>query len=357
MRVLFGLGLGLLLAFGCGDERTAEMDAGGESDGGAADAAIVDGGASDAALDAGADAAVADAGVDGGPPEVDAGPPMLRCPSGTPDRDARAQGSQCCARTNHMGADEFALRLAYMDIHAPESLSSLVIETALNDELIAERFTWLVDVSSVEGTVAMRSGFGRSNVDGSFAFAMDDAPAPGDPSRWNPVTLTGTQTGDEIMAAADVSSFTLPIFDEVGGVALELPTRGLVLESMHVDEDHSCVGEARISEYDLDYAGGGDVATLTAYLTVADAMAANVDLPGLQDNLCDFLAGRAMTAFMGMPENFCVRNPQSEWPFQPDAFCSGGACTHGAAGDCGAEMCNAWQLEIAFAAHGVTVSN
>ena len=315
-----------LAGVGCGDDggTTTPMDGGGAADGGGSTEAV--------------------------------------CPSGTPDRDSRVEGSLCCARTDNMGGEAYGLRVAYMDIAKPASLANALIQTALNGALVEERFTWLGALSRDrgDGGGTIRTSSGADNGDGTFAFAEGNATGEGDPNRWDPVTLMGTRAGDNITADAGATSFTLPIFDDDGALSIELPAQGLSLTGMHTDEANTCVGEAGRNNYDLDYSGGGDVAGLKVYITVADAMGANLDVPPITDNLCDFLAGRQGTMVEGMPEDFCAANADNydTWTFAPDSFCDeAGTCTLGAAADCGENTCNAWELEISFAAHGVSISN
>ena len=300
-------------------------------------------------------------GDDGGTTDTDAGTvdgggtTEVTCPNGTPETDGRI--GPCCARVDNMDAADFGLRVAGMEISKPASLASPLIQTSLNAALIEERFTWLVDITgaAADGDVSIRTGFGDANCDGTFAFAVDGAPdEPVD--RWNPITVAGTLANGNYTTGTSDATFTLPIFTDDGELSIELPARAFTLQSMNVTDANTCVGTAGTRGYDVTDDAGDYVAELTVYITMADSMERDLVIPGaIDDNLCDFLAGNIMTTD---PADYCAEVDITEFTYPPDAYCDeAGACTTGSAADCGDNTCNAWELQIAFAAHGVSISN
>ncbi|MCS6798813.1 MAG: hypothetical protein NZ898_09820 [Myxococcota bacterium] len=276
----------------------------------------------------------------------------VRCPTGERIPDPGGLMGACCYRaSNATRLDAPELRLSGIDIQAPSSLGTAVVDALLAMTLDEERFNWLIDLT-IEGTTAtIRTGYGRRMPGPTYAFAMGDAPAPGDPNRWNPVTVTGTLGAEDTVSAPPLSgAFTVPIFDEMDRLTLELPLRNLELQRMKLSEGRSCVGRRRTTSYDTNDGN------LVAFMTVEEADAGRVMVgTTLNTTLCMLAAG--LSTRMGT----CADTPRAEWMVRPDSLCNDSGCRRNAMGmtDVCDPMttCNAWQIVSEFAAHGVEIAD
>ena len=305
------------LAFGCGDDDGVDPVDSGTSDSGGGE-------------------------TDSGPPE-DGAVPVANCPDGQPDQEGLMGG--CCYRAANTGdraaAPEF--RVAGLVISAPGSLSNILIAGALQNALDEERGNWVMRIegADADGEITITTGYGARNEDATFSFTMDAAPAPGEPGRWNPVSGTGTLTGEEITVPAIPAGFTVPIFED-GELSLELPLQALEITSLEMSENRSCVG----SRGPARYVTGGSLST---FITVEAAKARRVEIPPISNSMCNLIAG--MSSF----EGDCDERPQAEWMVPPNSTCNeDGTCT---AGGCAPADCNAWQITSDFAAQGVEITD
>ena len=257
------------------------------------------------------------------------------------------QSGACCYRESNasqLSAPE--LRIAYLDLEQPPVLASPIIANILNEAVREERFNWLIRLEGADGDgpVTITTGYGRKTGD-SFAFAMGDADPPGDANRWDPESIEGTLTGENVTTGALGDVFTVPVQEDDGSVILELPLRGFRLVNATLSEDRSCIGRGvTATRYD---ASAGSVET---YITVADAQAGEVNAGGINATLCNILRGA-----LGDGTNDCEATPREMWDTPPNSTCDeAGACTFGG---CDANTCNAWQVVGGFAAHGVAITN
>ncbi len=316
MKRLHWLVVGMALAglvVGCGDDDGGGTDSGPETDGG---------------------------------DMVDTGGETAMCPSGMSIPDPEGLMGACCARMSNEGrTDAPEFRVSGLRILEPATLSAGLVRSALQDALDEERFNWLIRVGNAgaDGDVMIETGFGSRNADATYAFASGAAPAPGDPNRWDPLTVTGTLAGEGLSAPAITDTFTVPILEDDGvAVVLELPLQAFELVSATMSESRTCIGLRNGSVY------GTDDGSLQTYITVEDAMAGNVELPPINTSLCNFIAG--MASEMGP----CTDIAQGEWPVPPNALCTDGTCTD----TCDpASDCNAWRVSGGFSAHGVEITD
>ena len=281
----------------------------------------------------------------GGGDMQDAAPPVAMCPSdGVPN--AEGLSGPCCARRSNadqLGSPE--LRVTRLRLDGPGVLGTTIVYQALKDSLDQELFNWLLLIENAEmdGTVNITTGYGARNEDSTFSFASGNAPEPGDPNRWDPGMATATLSGDVITDSQLSGTVTVPILQEGSTeVQLELPLQGLVLDSMTLSEDRTCIGLYESNDYDTMQG------TLSTFITVADARIGMVEIPPIMSTLCNFIAG------MGKCDD---GTPQSEWTAPPDSLCSDSGCMAdpGDGSVCEAEACNAWQLSGGFAAAGVDI--
>jgi len=301
--------------------------------------------------------------VDMGSGGTDLGPVTPVCPDDAPAPDN--QMGACCSRASNADRlDAPELRLAALRLTAPMgTLTSAVLRTVLNTSFDGERFNWLIQASDApttgNGPVMIRTGYGERATDGTFAFTMGAAPATGgDVNRWNPITVTGTMTGENVATPAYEGSgpLTIPVFDEADPTLLvvELPVFGLELLSAPLTESRSCIGSRGTSSYNT--AAGG---TLRAFIRVEDARTRMVTVgTAVNASLCAVIAGSLMDAA------YCEM-PQSAWAAKPNSRCGATGCEANAAGATdvcdptmtGATGCNAWELLGEFAAQGVDITN
>ena len=293
----------------------------------------------------------------------DLGPVTPICPSDAPAPDNQ-MGACCWRASNATRLDAPELRLAALRLTAPmgSTLTSPILRGILNKSFDGERFNWLIQATGApttgNGPVTIRTGYGERATNGTFAFTMGEAPAPGDVNRWDPITVTGTMTGETISTPASDGAvpLTIPVFDEADPTLLvvELPVFGLELVNAPLSEDRSCIGLRNTTSYTT--ADGGD---LRAYIRVEDARTRMVVVPpSLSATLCAVIAGSlTMSTYCDMP--------QSEWLAKPNSLCNATGCeanTVGATDVCdptmsGAGGCNAWELLGEFAAQGVDITN
>ena len=311
------------LAVGCGD------------DDGGTDSGTADSGTADASMDAAMELCESTPATM--PPE---------CPSGMGIPDEEGLMGACCYRaSNASRPDAPEFRVSALRIREPATLSASLVRSALTTALDEERFNWLIRITGADsdGDVTIETGFGQRNADATFSFASGGAPAPGDPNRWNPLSVTGTISGETITAPPIAETFTVPILDAEGtSVVLELPLRSFELECSVMSDDRSCIGERDGRVYQTNHGH------LKTYVTVADAMMGRVEIPPIMASLCNFIAG--MTSNTGA----CTDVPQADWPTPPNARCEGGSCSE----SCDpATDCNAWRISGGFAAHGVEITD
>jgi hypothetical protein len=289
-------------------------------------------------------------GADTGTPDAgDTGTPMGSCYFGD------EQSPPCCYRTSNADRlDSPALRVSGVQLSTPPSLSSIIVTQLLVDALNEELFNWLI-LAEVSGTTAeITTGYGEKNADSSFSFTMGSASPPGDPDRWNPVTVTGAIDGETVSTPVLDSTFTVPVLTEDGSaVQLELPLRNLSVTMATLTEERSCVGVTQPG-------GRWDTSQgrVTAYITTVDADAGRLQVPeaGIDTTLCLFTANIPMST----EGESCFNVDQAEWDIQPDALCPDDSACQQDPGDgsvCDpATTCNAWYIDAGFAAQGVTIS-
>ena len=303
-----------------------------------------------------------DGGADAGPGETDAGPvadsgPRRVCPTTNVPAPEELMGA-CCWR--HSNAEQLAtpeLRLAYLQITAPEgsTLTSVTLTSVLNTAMQQETFNWLVrgEGSEGDGPATLVTGFGRRQADGTYAFS--GGAADGDPDTWCPVTLDGTVTGENLTTSALEGSVTVPIFDEEGeNVQLELTLRQVEITSAVLSEDRSCVGVKVARPFTYTPAG-----TLQGFIVVAGAIGGEIVVPGIETTVCTAIAGEDLG-----DADYCETTPQGEWATPPDSICNATGCTQNTPGTTdacdpanGTTGCNAWRIVANFAAAGVDITN
>lgn len=297
-------------------------------------------------------------GVDGG--DEDTGPGEDSGPGGMCDNTPAAMAADCpdgagtvgacCARvSNESRSDAPEYRVSGLRILEPATLSAGLVRSALQDALDEERFNWLIRVTGAgaDGDVSIETGFGTANGDDTYSFTSGAAPAPGDPNRWDPQTVMGTLSGEEIIAPALTSTFTVPILEDDGvAVVLELPLQAFELNCAAMTDSRTCIGQRNGTVYQTEHG------SLQTYITVEDAMAGNVSIPPIDTSLCNFIAGMAAEA------GPCTDVAQADWPTQPNAICSAGTCMDADDGACDpAADCNAWRVSGGFAAQGVEITD
>jgi hypothetical protein len=287
------------------------------------------------------------------------------------------QMGACCYReSNAANPDTPMMRVAGVEIATPPSLATIVVTSLLVAALDDELFNWLIstEISGTDATIT--TGYGVKNADGTFSFTMGTAPGPGDPNRWDPVTITGSIAGETVSAPELNQTLTVPVLDEDGTtVTLELPLRNMSITMATLSEDRSTIG-SRLP-------GGrwtSDQGQLQAYITVEDADAGILDVPDamIYQSLCTFIANMPAeggdcaaptdcTTGYDCVEGTCTRpancvdvaQSEDEWASKPDSLCDTSGCTQdpgdGSVCDPGT-TCNAWFISAGFAAQGVTIN-
>ncbi len=262
------------------------------------------------------------------------------------------QPSPCCYRKRNDGDPANAeLRLTSLQLSRPASLANPLVVRLLSQAFQKETFNWLVALegASADGQATVKTGYGIRSNDGTYRFAMNEAPPPGSPDRWNPITARAEFTGESFSTTALDQVLTVPILDTTGtNIQLELPLLGFELREVTLSEDRSCVGSFGSSGWDVT------AARVRAFVQMEDAKTGEVDLGGGSTvSLCNVLAGR-----LAAMDN-CEMD-RATWTAKPDALCESGTCQEdpGDGSVCDPDTtCNAWLLEGGAAAHGVEVTN
>jgi hypothetical protein len=288
------------------------------------------------------------------------GPGTVTCPMTAPP--PANQMGPCCARaSNASRLDAVELRLAAIRLRAPNgTLTSGALRALLNQAFDAETFNWLIQTvgapTSGNGPATIRTGYGKRAADGTFSFAMGEAPPEGgDPARWDPLEVMGTFTGDTFSAPPLPGVLIVPVFNDMTGeLIVELPLYNLAITEATLTEGRTCIGRRLATNYDTS------AGTIEAYIRVADARARRVVYgTTLNASLCAIIAGSLADP------NYCTDRPQAMWMAKPDALCAdGSACRANAAGMTdvcdpdtdGEGGCNAWRLVGEIAAQGVEIT-
>jgi len=299
--------------------------------------------------------------MDGGMDGSSTGP---TCPPMAPE--PHDQIGACCSRAvNDARLDNPELRLSGIRVLSPSTLANTIIRGLLSGALDEERFNWLIRLegapTSGMGPVSIKTGLGFRGMDGTFAYAMGNAPGPGPVDRWDPKTFMGTMDGEMFTAPRATETVTIPIFNDpddagVTTVLLELPIFGLQLASATLSENRSCVGVRNPASYDTS------MAHLSGFLKVEDTLDGQIHLSAsLTASLCMIIAG--MSSMPGNCRDMDMAGmplyPQSGWMQKPDSLC-GTSCVSNTEtpGTCDPDTtCNAWELSADFAAQGVEISN
>ncbi len=243
----------------------------------------------------------------------------------------------CCARTSNAAKqNDFALRISGVAITSPSTLN--IANAVLKDALDSERFNWVIQVRNQN---EIRTGYARRTAaDGSFSFTTNAA--PGGSNRWDPVTLPATLTDNLLKTAATAAGgVTLPVFDTMDALQLELPVFNVQVAGACLSESASCVGFTA-SNGAFDNSQG----VLRGFLRVEDTNS-TVMVASVSTKLCALVAG-------GIPEGilptYCTDQPRAMWKAPPNSVCTGDTCVRGG---CDTATCNAWELIVNFAAQCV----
>ena len=204
--------------------------------------------------------------------------------------------------------------------------------------------------------VTVRTGFGLTNGDGTYAFPTGTGTGL-DLPEYVPVELAGTLTGEVITTERHDGSLTVPVLNEEGtAVQLELVLRNIQVTEGVFNTDRSCVGFAGTRGR---YVTG---AILDGFIEVEPSRTAEVVSGPVMTTVCAAIAGSIPDA------TYCETKPQNEWATQPDSLCDASGCTantsceedvcdRGGDSETGLPACNAWRLVAAFAANGVEITN
>ncbi len=283
---------------------------------------------------------------------VDTGMVVLTCPTNMIPDPTNQMGA-CCYRESQAAHPEAPeLRLRFLRLRAPEgsALVSAATGMLLNASLANETFNWLVRgaAGAGDGPITITTGYGtRDATARTYAFSTT--------TRYAPVTLTGTITGEVVTTAPTDQTLIVPIFDPTGTMLqVELPLHNPAVVTSTFSEDRSCIGALSTR------AMFTTAATLTAYITVTESQGTMINVDPIHAQLCTLVASSGFTETGGP---YCDQ-PQAMWANQPDSLCpasgqcmlddgSGSVCSHDGTG---ATPCNAWQLVGDFAAVGVEIT-
>ncbi len=307
---------------GCGDD-----DVNGASDAG--------GSGTDASADASSTDASTDASSDGGTMGFDL------CPLDAPNREEMQ--APCCFRVSgeeKLEGPEF--RVANLTIMDPAGL--LIANGLLPTNIENEVVNWLIDIDVDGSEVAIGTGIGSRNADGSMTLGLPDYP---------PVRLTGTIEGETIRSTGPAEdTLVVPLFEADGEtVIVNLIVRNLTFTAT-MSENRSCIGARQ-----RQLPGSWDArdGLLEGFMALEDAMAEELTFGPLNDTtLCMLLKGDGTP-----PGERCDLSERADWSTPPDAFCDGQTPETCSAeeGVCDPRVdCNAWSLRTAFAAYGVEIT-
>jgi hypothetical protein len=302
-----------------------------------------------------------DVGTSDTGPLGDTGPVTVNCPSsygGITVPDAMSQMGPCCySASNASRLSAPTLRLRYLNIRAPmhSALASSAVQTVLNNSLGTEQFNWLVRGmgNGSDGPFSFMTGYGtRDATSGNYSFSTM--------SRYAPVTLTGTITGEMVTSMPDTGTLIVPVFNTTVTppvLEVELQLHNIQVQTSTFSENRSCIGA-------LASRGFTTAATLSGYLTVADTQGSMINVDPVHAQLCTLIASPNLSE-PAAGGHYCDA-AQSTWMVQPDSLCpvapATGPCMHDPGDnsvchhDGSGTACNAWQLVSDFAAVGVNIS-
>ena len=266
--------------------------------------------------------------------------PNPACPSGAPE-PKELYGACCFRASNADNASSPAFRIAAMEFSSPVSLSDPFVVGLIANSFDEERMNWVLALegADADGDITVRIGHTDRSADGKFSFTSGAAPGPGDPARWDPITVDGTLTGESWSTETAPMTLGVPVLDgDRTGIMIELPFRDFRVTGADMTSDRSCIGERLVTSFDLS---AGEA---SAFLTVEESAATHVTVsPTLQFALCSLIAG--------VGQDDCATTPRTEWTSPPDSLCGADGCTSGGCDPM--SDCNAWALAATFAAQGV----
>lgn len=293
--------MGVCAAIGCGGETPSTMD-GGASDGGAIDAA------------------------------TDSGPR-------NPCWDQALMLPCCFSRSNADRRDHPQLKLVDFDNTLPIAFTDPAVAYGFTQALRLDALMvgFAIEGASADGPITFTLGALERRTDGEstwYAWPTGDAPGPGDPTRWDPRTASGTIAGDRISSDPLLVDVVAPVHDTDGTTPVELHLTRLALEDVALTDERSCVGA-------YDSTGLGRIlgsGRITGYLPVEPARIGRLPVVGITP--CELLGGGSCD------------EPQASWPNPPDSLCDESGCLMG---ECTPDTCNAWRFEARIGAAGVDI--
>jgi hypothetical protein len=257
---------------------------------------------------------------------IDAGPSTTGCWE-------EGLSPPCCyARSNADRLGRAQLRFVALDHDLPIALSRDAVDEVTFTMLTRSLHVVVVEIEQRDsGETTIRFGTAvrsRDQTDVAYSWPNDDAPGPGDPSRWNPRSGVAAMNGERLSSEPLVDPVTIPMWNPDATVAAEVVWANVQFDGVELSVDRSCAGA-------LPSAGGTSVweyggGRFSAFAPVESLRLGALPVIGI--SACTFLAGTP-----------CDR-PQGEWRNQPDSRCEEGAsCTFGGCDP--ASSCNAFRLE------------
>lgn len=279
---------------------------------------------------------------------------QVDCPEDAPDMGAGLMGPCCYRKEQGADADRVDLRLSALDIQTPASLSNNVVQGIVSNAFKQETFSWLLTVEGARsgGAVSVTTGFADRNEDGSFSYAVDNAPVEdgGAADRWNPAEFSGEINGEVVTGSYD-GGIILPLGGrdlpetDMNETVLELPLQGIELTNVELSSNRSCVGTySRSGGYDVESGA------FQTFVRVEAASEGTITALG-ELSLCNFIGNIQGTGN-------CEEVARAQWDNPPNALCNDQGCTAdpGDGSVCDTQSdCNAWVMRAKFAAMGVEV--
>lgn len=296
-------------------------------------------------------------------PGLPAGPVPTDVTCTAPDGGVPGMGPCCYSDSQADATDAPELRLRYLNIVGPagSDLTRPLLLGVLNQALERGTFAWLMRIegADADGDVTLRTGFGLTNGDGTYAFptGAGSDPLGLDSERYVPAEIPGTITGEVVTSERHGGSIVVPVLNEAeDAVQLELVLRNIRLIEGEFNTERSCVGWA------LGRSRYEPAAVLDGFIEVEGAREGEVVSGPVMTTVCAAIAGSLGDA------DYCDTIEQSCWTTKPDSLCTEEGCTantdcmedvcdRSGDADSGLPACNAWRLIAAFAAQGVEITN
>jgi hypothetical protein len=283
-----------------------------------------------------------------------------------PPAGCEAVEKACLGLVDNKGLSKFGLRMAQLDVTAPQGLANGVLPQAIagtvapNDPACRLTGTasssWLPQLDTAAQTLKTGGAKPVSDASKGYSFADEQLALGGATFHVQPATYAGvTPDGSGHFTASSGQDLAFPVYlDQAATEVLLLPLRALTFDAVTLSADQGCIGMYNAAGLDPGsqcvpdpthpaFVTGGE---MSAYITLEDAD--NVVVSLLHQSLCVLLSGDASKYGDGATPAKCKRDADQKILYQ------GGWCSQtDQAGGCA----DAEHFKAKFAASSVLIND